>query len=122
MPLTLSLQESKNEIHNGHTFSMVAATDDEATISRLASPRTPRTPGSRILQQSPVSPPELPSYLPPDGSSPSFQPLFRSDSEPLPPHPPRPAAVAKPKTGLPRYHCDACFRLIETDERFSCIE
>ncbi|KAF8606757.1 hypothetical protein BDV93DRAFT_520385 [Ceratobasidium sp. AG-I] len=114
-------QESKNEAHSGHTFNMVAATDDEATISRLSSPRTPRVSGSHILQQSPSYSPELPAYSRSPPSS-SFQPLFRNDSVPIMSAPSRPPAVARPKSDRPRYHCDACHFLIETDEHYRCID
>jgi hypothetical protein len=127
--LIIIQQEVSNPTHDGHAFGMIAATDDEATISRLSPTssklgvaQSPATPSSRTFPQSPLSSPELMARpaLPP-----LFHPasVFRTNSEPAPPPPTRPRIVTE--SSLPArtpYYCDACGKAITSTERLHCIE
>jgi hypothetical protein len=127
--LIIIQQEVSRPIHNGHTFGMIAATDDEATISRLSPtsstlgvPPSPATPGSRTFQLGPLNSPELTARSAlTSPSQPGF--VHRTNSEPAPPPPTRPRIVAE--NTLPArtpYHCDACNKPITSTERLHCTE
>ncbi|KAG9108268.1 hypothetical protein FRC07_008468 [Ceratobasidium sp. 392] len=134
-------EEELSPVHKGHVFGMTVATDDEATISRLSpttsklgtpqSPGTPRLPGTPgtpstwNFRRSPLPSPETKTHT-------RLPSLFQSP--PVPPPVPRKKSRASSSPTTPRktsarelpvqplYWCDCCVTLIESSQRWQCLE